>query len=266
MNELLEKLKSVLEEKDLLDFAAAYNTKLDEQVSIKLEEEKKKVDATLKVEYDTKLVEAVTAASAKMEAEYATKLDELEAHLVDQLDKFILAEVEDKISNDLIDRTAISEVAMPIVEAIKKLFEEQYVDLDTEGYSLLKAKSDEVELRTKELSESIASKMELAEKVDALNKKLLLAEKTANMNEGQKKRISDYFGEKDFAYTTKNIDSVMDLIVEDSKKSKVPVKDLNENKDPIVAEDITKLTLVEEIVVVKKDGPSAFLSKIDSYL
>lgn len=265
MDKLLEKLKGVLEDKDLVEFQEAYNKKLDEQVSLKLDEEKKKLELATEETSKKKIDEAIEAEKVKLVAEYDAKVVELEKNLVEQLDSFLEAEINEKISDDLIEQTAINETLLPLVEGIKKLFEEQYVALDTEGHGLLKSKETEIEKRNKELSESIAKNMAFVEQIDALNKKLVILEKTGNLSENQKKRVNDLFEGKDAKYTAEKIDSFIELISEDTKPKEK--KNLNENTDVVASSDDKIVTEVKTPEVKKNvDKAASILNQAADYL
>lgn len=260
----MERLKALgIQDTDLVEFQEAYNKKLNEQVSLKLEEEKKKLELATEEASKKKIDETLVTEKAKLVSEFDTKVVELEKNLVEQLDSFLEAEINDKISEDLIEKTAINEALLPLVEGIKKLFEEKYVALDTEGHGLLKARETELEKRTKELSESIAKNMSFVEQLDSANKKLVILEKTANLSETQKKRVNDLFEGKDAKYTADKIDSFIQLIAEDTKTKEK--KNINENTD-VVTSDGDKI--VKEEVVVKKpvDKAASILNQAADFL
>jgi hypothetical protein len=265
MDKLLEKLKAVgMQDADLLEFQEAYNKKLEEQVSLRVDEEKKKLELATEEASKKAISEAIEAEKAKLVSEFDTKVVDLEKNLVEQLDSFLEAEVNDKISEDLIEKSAINEALLPIVESIKKIFEEQYVALDTEGAGLLKTKETELTKRTKELSESIAKNMSFVEQVDTLNKKVVLMEKTANLSENQKKRVNDLFEGKDSKFTSDKIDSFIQMITEDSNKSKEKTN-LNENTDAITSDGDKITPEVKSVNKVDKAAPS-ILNKAADYL
>lgn len=260
MDKLLEKLKGLVEDKDLVEIKEAYDKKLDEQVSLKLDEEKKKLELSFEESYKTKLEESIVAEKAKLDAEYDVKVSDLEKNLVEQLDSFLEAEINEKISEDLIEKSAINEALLPMVEAIKKIFEEQYVALDTEGSGLVKSKTVELEKRNSELSESIAKNMLYVEQLDTANKKLVLMEKTADLSENAKKRVYDLFEGKDLKYTTEKIDSFLQLVVERVE----PVKaNINENTDVVSADEKKEIKAVE---VNKVEKPTSILIRAGEYL
>ncbi len=262
MDKLLEKLKGIIEDKDLLDLQEAYNKKLDEQVSLKLDEEKKKLELSFEETYGKKLAESIVAEKAKLDSEYDVKVVELEKNLVEQLDSFLEAEINDKISEDLIEKTAINEALLPMVEAIKKIFEEQYVALDTEGAGLVKSKTVELEKRKTELSESIAKNMSYVDQLDNANKKLVLIEKTADLSPNAKKRVYDLFEGRDLKYTTEKIDSFIQLVVEAKPEATKP--NMNENTDVVATND--KINEVAPIVEKKVEKPDSILIQAGTYL
>ena len=179
---------------------------------------------------------------------------------IQQLDSFLEAEINEKISEDLIEKSAINEALLPMVEAIKKIFEEQYVALDTEGAGLVKNKTVELEKRNSELSESIAKNMLYVEQLDAANKKLVLMEKTADLSENAKKRVYDLFEGKDLKYTTEKIDSFLQLVVEKVE----PVKsNINENTDVVSTDEKTEIKVMEKS---KTEKPGSILIRAGEYL
>ncbi len=256
MKELIEKLKELgMKEEDILALSEAVNKSVDEKVSLKLDEATKTL-----VESNKKVIEeAVNAEKVKLEEGYTQKLAEVNADMLEKLDLFLEAEVQEKIGPELLEQAGKYEAVAPILEGISKLYESHYVKLDTEGASVIKRKDEELVAKTKELSESIGTRMDLVKELDNAKKKLLITEKTANLSENQTKRVIALMEDKDFAYANSKIDAFIS-ICEDKKEVKTE-SNLNENTDAISKEDKI-LTEKKEVKTENVITPDAAQKKI----
>ena len=243
---LTEEIMKVLKEagikaEDLLQISESYQKKLDEQTALKVEEQKIILESANKVVLD-KLVEDKTK---ELDEAFEARVKEVEFEMLEGLDRFIETQVEENISEDLINLSGINEANEEVIQGIRALFETKYVALDVEGAGLLKKNELALESRDKDLSEAIEKNMVLTEELDKTKKEKFLSENTVKLTESQKARVTTIFEGKNFEYTSKNLASFVQLMVEEKAKSETK-EVINENKDSIttgdkiLAEDIKK--------------------------
>ena len=163
---ITDKIKDILTPKDLQIFEAAVESMVKEKVALAEEEMKTKYD-TIAEEYVSKQVaERLETEKAQIVEDYDLKLESLEKKIVTKLDSFLDHVIAEQISDETLEKIALNEVALPVINGIKKIFSENYVELDTDGSKLIeeaqKAKTD-IE---KQLSESLQKNMELEERLE----------------------------------------------------------------------------------------------------
>lgn len=225
--DIKEKLKPIMSEEEITKFETSLQTIINEQVEARLASEidgiKKKYDAVAE-EYCKKTIEeGVEAAKATLIAEYDQKMLVLEDKVMKGFDTFLEQEILPQVSDDTIRKIAINEAFAPIVLGMKKLLEENYVAVDTEGSALLsESKQEIVDLRS-QLSESIAEKMALNDRLDKVATYLLISESTNGLNETQKSRVTEMFKDKAFDEVESKIKGFVEFLCESEIKGAAPV-------------------------------------------
>lgn len=264
---ITEKLKELLTAEDFKIFESAVQkmveAKVAEQVKAKEEEIKNKYDE-LAEEYVTKKVaEELETAKASLIEEYDTKLKNIEQKVVTKLGSFLDHVIVEQISDDTITKLAINEVALPVVEQIKKVFGANYIDLDTDGYGLLKQEQAKVSRLEKELSEAHAKIMESEDRLEKSATFLLISEKTKGLKESDIKRVAKVFKNKKFDEVKEEIDTFVQMI----KESATPVAPKTEEKGTL-DEIITEGEHIEEIkpTVIEEKEEFTFAEKANRYL
>ena len=150
----------------------------------------------------------------KYKERFGQDLDDLEESLLTNLDKWLEMTISEKISPKLIQKQAVNETYEPIINAIKSAFEDQYVALDTTGSAKLReAKAEAAELR-ESLKKQVESGMRLSDKLDAAQKRALIAEKTRGLSSSQVSRVNKMFESKDYAETKEDIDEFVKALDE----------------------------------------------------
>ena len=129
----------------------------------------------------------------KFTEKYGKELEALEEKVITGLDKYLEYNISEKISEKLINKTAMTETYAPIIEGIQHLFEEQYVPMDLTGSKKLReAKAENAELE-KSLKKQLAENMRLIDLVEDSTKKATIAEKTYGLDATQKARVQKFF-------------------------------------------------------------------------
>lgn len=216
---ITDKIKELLTVEDQKVLEAAIEKMVDSRVALKEEELKNKYDE-LAEEYVTKQVtEGLEKAKATLIEEYDTKLKNIEQKVVTKLGSFLDHVIVEQISDETISKLAINEIAMPVVEQIKKIFGTNYIDLNTDGSALLKQESAKVAKLQKELSESHAKIMESETRLEKSATFLLISEKTKGLTESQIQRVIKMFKSKKFDDVKEGIDEFVAMIKESSTPS-----------------------------------------------
>lgn len=244
---ITEKLKGIMSEDEIAKFEASVQTLINEQVEAKVATEiesiKAKYDAVAE-EYCKKMIaEGVESAKQTLIGEYDGKILDIEDKVIKGFDLFLEQEIIPQISDDTITKIAINEAFAPIVTGIKRVFEENYVALDSEGTALLSEAKKEISRLNETLSESISEKMELNERLEKVATHLLMSESTNGLNVDQKKRVSEMFKDKPFEEVEKKIGGFVQFLCESEVKrtakpaEKDSTKPAPASKDGVILEN-----------------------------
>lgn len=268
---LTDKMKSVLSPEDQTKLESAIKELVEQKTTEKsgllVEQKEKELKTALEADYNKKLDEAVAAEKVKLEEQKKKDIEELEKTLVERLNNFLNLQIAEKISDESLEKIAVNETFKPIIEGIKSLFEDKYVDLDTEGVGILKEAKEEIESLNEKISGEIAEKISLKEENDKLKSQVLLAQKTKDLTESQVAKVSDFFSDKTLAETEKKIDAFIEMIIEreEAEDKEKKNKDLKENTD-VVAEGDGIVEKEQQLIEAKKEEKTSTESKANSLL
>jgi len=211
-----KKIKEAVEKKtaEIEDIANKYCaekcTALEKEANQKVEAYKKKLEDTSEqyiFEYFDK----------KFTEKYGEELEALEEKVITGLDKYLEYNINEKIDPSLIRKTAMTETYAPIIDGIKRLFEEEYVPMDMSGSKKVREmKAENAELQ-ESLKKQISENMRLAELVETAGKKSLIAEKTASLSVAERAKVKKFFKEKSLNETKKDIDPYIEMIQEQTE-------------------------------------------------
>ena len=207
------KIKEAVEKKtaEIEEIANKFCAERCEELS---EEANKKVES-----YKKKLEEASEQYifeyfDQKFQEKYGKELEAIEEKVITGLDKYLEFNINEKISPALIQKTALSETYAPIIEGIKRLFEDDYVRMDQSGskkFRELKAENTKLE---ESLKKQLDENMRLAELVESVGKKSLISEKISDLSAAQRVKVKKFFKEKSLNETKKDIDAYIEMIQE----------------------------------------------------
>jgi hypothetical protein len=257
---ITEKLKELMTESDLLAFEKAIEDLIKEETDKKVAELDKKYELLSEEFLATEKAKLVETLNEEYKVKLEESVDELEDSIVTKLDAFLDSEITENISDAAIEQAAINEVAMPIVEGIKKLLEESFVTVNTDGAKLVSDKDNEIaELKT-QLDEKIAESIEYKELAEKGAKMLLLKEKTDGLTDVQKERVMTVYESKDFDFIESKIDDFVKLVCEEETKDADKTEGKDEKK--VITEDVkideTKVEgdgLAEKKLIVEDKDP-----------
>jgi len=233
---ITEKLKEMLTPGDLKVLESAIEKMIGQRVSLREEELKTKYDELAEEYVAKKISEGLDTAKAELIEEYDGKLKNIEQRVVTKLGSFLDHVISEQISDEAIEKLAINEVAMPVVQQIKKIFGTNYIELDTDGSSMIKAEQKKSAALKSELSEAYAKIVESEERLEKASTFLLISEKTEGLARSQKQRVANMFKSKKFDDTKENIDTFVDMVKE-SATPKVKTSTRRNTIDAVISED-----------------------------
>lgn len=249
---ITDKIKEMLTPEDLKIFEEAVEKMVAQKVALKEEEIKSKYDVLAEEYVQKKVKEDLEKEKASLIESYDAKLKNIEKKVVAKLGSFLDHVIVEQISDEAVTKLAINEVAFPIVEKIMKVFNESYVQLDSDGSALLKAEQKKTVELQKQLSDSQAKIMESEERLEKSATYLLISEKTEGLTNTQKQRVAKMFKNKKFEDVQENIETFVDMIKESIEpKSKKSDKGII---DEVITENDNITT--EKVKVVNEDAPS----------
>jgi len=208
----LEKLKGVISDEDIQSLQESFIKNVDETVALKLEESMKTFEATIKADYDKKLAEEIEKVKALAESELIEKTQVLEEKLIDKLDVFIESYIDENFTKELVESYAIDQTCKPIVESIMKVFETDYVALDTTGHGLLKEAKEEILKANDKINQLHSKNIELMEAIEQEKTQKLIVEKTMELTGEQKDRVVSMFEGKSFDEVNSKIDTFLSIV------------------------------------------------------
>lgn len=251
MDKLLEKLKELgIDEAIVESIKADYNAAVDEKVSTKLavalEESEKTISEKYKKEAEEEKEKFKKELDEKAEADFKA----LEEGLLAQLDEFIDTQIIDNIDEGLLDEVAANKFCEKVVKGIMKVFEEDYVALDTEGAGLLKKAAERVAAVEADCNAKIEENIALQKENAELKKEKFLSEKTANLSEEHKLKVAEFFKDKDLDECEAKIGSFLEVLKETAAKTPESTP-LNEDDTPRpnIPEPKNKTLTLEEALI-----------------
>lgn len=153
----------------------------------------------------------------KFTEQYGKELEAIEEKIIRGLDKYLEFNINEKISPNLIQKTALQETYAPIIEGIKRLFEDEYVPMDLSGSKKIRElKAENTQLKAS-LTKRTDENMRLAELVESTGKKQIISEKISDLTPAQRIKVKKFFKEKSLNETKKDIDAYIEMIQEQTE-------------------------------------------------
>jgi hypothetical protein len=261
---ITDKIKEMLTPHDLKVFEQAIDKMLAKRVALKEEEITSKYNELAEEYVAKKVAEDLEVAKAALIEEYDGKLKGIEQKVVTKLGSFLDHVITEQISDEVLEKLAINEIAMPVVEQIKNVFTNNYVDLDTDGSGLLKKEHKRVSDLEAELSEAHSKIMESEERLEKSATFLLISEKTEGLTKTQKQRVAKMFKNKKFEEVKEGIDTFVDMI----KESVTPITKKTESSKGTIDEIITEGDHVAESkkVIAEEKEEFSFAERANRYM
>ncbi len=228
MIKFLEKNKVVLNEDLKNTITESFNIAVTEktsEVSSEVTSVKAQVDELKGILKEA--AEEIKALRTTKKTEVAKQVKLFEEKMVDKLSKYLDFAINKAIPQHLVEAQAKLEVYEPLVESIKRTFNEKGLKIDDKGFGLLKDARNEIVSSRKKLDEAVAEKMALEAKTEQLLGKYLLNEKCNGLTLDQKKKVTKIFEGASYEDIEKRFKSVRELVltedevVEPKKSDKV---------------------------------------------
>jgi hypothetical protein len=172
-----------------------------------LSEEFKQKAATI---FEAAINSKVKAETAKLEEEYAQKLEEntesFKSEIVEKVDSYLNYVVEEWMKENAIaiERGIKGEIAEDFISGLKKLFEDHYIDVPDEKYNILEDQASKIESLEKKLNEQIEKNVELNSLNSSLKRQDIIDELSKDLADTAKEKFDglvesvEYSSEKDF--------------------------------------------------------------------
>jgi len=172
-----------------------------------LSEEFKEKAATI---FEAAIKSKVKAETAKLEEEYANKLEEsqesFKGELSEKVDSYLNYVVEEwmKENEIAIERGIKGEIAEDFIGGLKKLFEDHYIDVPDEKYNVLEDQASKIEVLEKKLNEEIEKNVDLHKSNSELKRQDIIDEMSNDLADTAKEKFDgliesvEYSTENDF--------------------------------------------------------------------
>jgi hypothetical protein len=269
---ITQKLKEILSPEDLKVFEGAIeamitdrvNSKLESMINLKEEELKKKYDKIAEDFVKEEVEKRSTEEKTKLVESYDKKLSDLEKKIVSKLNSFLEHVIVEQISDELLNKIAINETLLPVVNNIKKIFTESHIEIDSEGENIVRELTTKVEKAEKELSEAIAKNIVLEGKFEKATTFLMISEKTSGLTNTEKKQVVEMFKDKKFDEVDKKIDDYITLIKEGTNKKFKKVEQPKKIENVISEND--KIDRPKKIVIKEEKEIDTLADYANAYL
>ncbi len=177
-------------------------------------------------EYCNKMIkEGVEEQKTQLIKKYDKKIMMIESKILKNLDRFIDDQIIPQVSDEMVEKIALNETLDPVVKGIKKVLEENYIHVDSDGSSLLREAKQELVKKNKQCSDLIAEKMQLNERLEKVATHLLMSESTQGLDSSQRKRVHEMFKDKNFDEVEEKLPNFVKMLLE----SNSPRNDRNLN-------------------------------------
>lgn len=225
MKLLIEKFDGKVSEEDLKGLAESLKTIISEKVDTRVEAEIDRLTEKADEFCEIQIAEKTEAIEKELAEGYEEKLDTLEETVISKLDSYLESEISEKISDDILKAVAINETLLPLVNGIKDLYENKFVALDTEGSGMIREANEKIaELEEKQV-ELINEKMELNKTAELAAIKLLISEKSLDLTDDQRDKLSVLAEGKAFDELHGKIDTYIEMVTESEASTIVESED-----------------------------------------
>ena len=223
-----------------------------------LSEEFKEKAATI---FEAAIKSKVKAETAKLEEEYAQKLEEsqesFKSELTEKVDSYLNYVVEEwmKENEIAIERGIKGEIAEDFISGLKKLFEDHYIDVPDEKYNVLEDQASKIESLEKKLNEEIEKNVELHKHNGELKRQDIIDEMSKDLADTAKEKFDgltesvEYSTENDFRKKVETIKESYFGAKEEVKGS--DIDDVAAGAEPTETVDLTNAMAAYTAAITK---------------
>ena len=213
-------------------------------------------DADLSEEFKTKaatifeaaITSKVKAEQERLQSEYDTKFEEeiskSKSELTEKVDSYLNYVVEEWMKENklALERGIKGEIAEDFIGGLKKLFEDQYIDVPDEKYDVLEDQASKIEGLEKKLNEEIEKNVEMNKVNGGYKRQEIIDENSKDLADTAKEKFDslvegvEYSSEEDFAKKVETIKESYfgqkaEKSVDNTDIDDVAVGDENSNED-----------------------------------
>jgi hypothetical protein len=223
-----------------------------------LSEEFKEKAATI---FEAAIKSKVKAETAKLEEEYAQKLEEsqesFKSELTEKVDSYLNYVVEEwmKENEIAIERGIKGEIAEDFIGGLKKLFEDHYIDVPDEKYNVLEDQASKIEDLEKKLNEEIEKNVDLHKSNSELKRQDIIDEMSKDLADTAKEKFDgltesvEYSTENDFRKKVETLKESYFGTKEEAKGS--DIDDVAAGAEPTETVDLTNAMAAYTAAITK---------------
>jgi len=247
----LDKIFNHIEKEGKIELTDAFKKVIKDSVEVAISGETSKVtEAETKadelIKENEELKSEIETLKENTLSEVQKEVEAYKESLVEKISAYLDVELEKLIPEDMAEAIAKLEIYEPIVEGFKAIVGKYGIEMESEGYELLKDAKEEIETLRESYDEATEKAVNLANEMEKINATVTLMEKCNGLTEDQKKKMVVIFKGKSTDEINERFDEVRDMIIEaTTKKDNTDQK--KDNKTVVNEENDDKGTLNEEV-------------------
>jgi hypothetical protein len=213
------------------DFKDDLNALVNEEATLS-EEFKEKAEIIFEAAIKSKLAEEIDRLEEKYNEELAEEVTTTKAELVEKVDSYLNYVVENWMDENkvAIQNGLRTEIAEKFMNSLKDLFTESYIEVPESKVDIVDELAETVDELEGQLNASIASGIEMQEKLEVLQRDAIIREHSTDLAETQIEKLKSLVEDVDFddwdsfstkvltvkeSYFTKKVSESADIVEED---------------------------------------------------
>jgi hypothetical protein len=147
-----------------------------------------------------------------------SEIKEFKESIVEKLDKYLKLELDKKIPDTYVEAVAKMQIFEPIVEGMKKTFEDNYLKIDEENFGLLKDAREEI-IKARESEASLVKEnMEINDELQKYKRSMKISTVCEGLTDTQRERASTLLESYDVDEIEERFTTIRDIIIESDEK------------------------------------------------
>lgn len=246
MGEEVEAEEGVMETFHSPEVEFNYTNELDALVESEAtlsEEFKEKTAVLFETALKSKLAEEITRLEANYAEELAEETTRTKAELVEKVDSYLNYVVEQWMEeNEVAIQAGLrTEIAEGFMNKLKDLFVESYVEVPESKIDLVDELADQVEELEESLNNSTARSIKLAEELELLKRKVIIAEASWDLTDVETEKLEGLVEGVDFD-DEKSFSEKVAIVKEAHFKAEKVESTIIENTEEDVSEDTVEIS------------------------